>query len=459
MKFFDKFILPTVFLLGILVNRSAADGPGQDFLIAVLPDTQNYARESSGSGQATKEMWFAQTDWIVANRASQNIVYVATLGDCVNNADQLWQWKNATNAYYRIEKQSTTGLVDGIPYGVTVGNHDQDPNGDPDGSTAYYNQFFGSAHYNGKSYYGGHYSSNNDSWYTLFSGGGLDFIVLSFEYGRYGDLILDWAESVLASYPNRRAIVLTHYAGDDNSDVNATTTTFSAQGSAIYNRLKTNPNFFLMLGGHVFNEGGEGRRSDTFNGRTVHTLISDYQGRFNGGNGLMRLLYFSPSLNRVTVKTYSPYTGNYETDANSQFSFSYDMRQGATVDNSNSGFSVVGTWSTGTTATDKYGSNYRFHNTQEISEPATWSGGLVGSGSYSVQAWWSQGANRSAVAPYIVYHSTGSTTVYVNQQLNGGKWNGLGTFNVNAGVNQVKLSCWTTTGFVVLADAARWVPQ
>lgn len=459
MKRFYKFILPTVSLLGIVAN-SFADGPGQDFVIAVLPDTQNYAREAAGSGTATKEMWFAQTDWINANRASQNIVYVATLGDCVQNGDSvLSEWRNATNAYYRLEKQANNGLPNGVPYGVTVGNHDQEPNGDPDGTTTRYNQYFGSAHFAGKPYYGGHWGSNNDNWYTLFSGGGLDFLVISFEYGRYGDIILDWAESVIAQYPSRRIIVLTHYAGDDNADVNATSTTFSAQGSAIYARLKTYPNFFLMLGGHVFNEGGEGRRTDTFNGNTVHTLISDYQGRFNGGNGLMRIMRFSPANNRVYVTTYSPYTGNYETDANSQFSFAYDMRQGATVDNVNSGFSVTGTWSTGTTATDKFGSNYRFHNTQEISEPATWSGGLVGSGNYSVQAWWSQGANRSSTAPYIVYHSAGSTTVYVNQQLNGGKWNGLGTFDLNAGSNQVKLSCWTTTGFVVIADAVRWIPQ
>ncbi|MBA4149704.1 MAG: hypothetical protein H0X66_16450 [Verrucomicrobia bacterium] len=457
MKFINKFILATAFLLGSLGN-GFADGPGQDFVIAVLPDTQNYAREESGYGNATRQMWYAQTDWIVANRASQNVVYVATLGDCVHNAGNHGQWRIATNAYYRIEKQSTTGLLHGVPYGVTVGNHDQSPAGDENGDTTYYNQYFGTAHFNGKPYYGGHFGANNDNWYTLFSGGGLDFIVFSFEFGRYGSVILDWAENVLAQYPNRRVIVLTHHAGADNSNVNATTTSFSAQGSAIYNRLKTNPNFFLMLGGHVFSNGGEGRRSDTFNGKTVHTLISNYQNRWNGGNGLMRLLRFSPSQNKVFVTTYSPYTGTYETDANSQFSFNYDMRKTVTVDNSNSGFSVAGTWSTGTTAVDKYGSDYRFRSTQPISEPATWSGGLVGSGNYTVQAWWSQGPNRSATAPYIVYHSAGSTSINVNQQINGGKWNALGTFNLNSGANQVKLSCWTTTGFVVLGDAVRWVP-
>ncbi|MDB6024780.1 MAG: phosphohydrolase [Verrucomicrobiales bacterium] len=306
-------------------HRLAVPGPGPDFLIPVLPDTQNYAREAAGSGTATKEMWFAQMDWIIANRVSENIPFVATLGDCVNNADQLFQWKNATNANYRLEKQSSTQLLEGIPYGITVGNHDQDPNGDPDGSTAFYNQYFGSSHFTGKSYYGGHYDTNNDSWYDLFSAGGMDFLVISFEYGRYGSLIMDWANNVIATYPTRRVLVLTHHAGDDTPD-DTVTAPFSTQGAAIYAALKPNPNFFMMLGGHVFNEGGEGRRSDTFNGHTVRTLISDYQGRFNGGNGLMRLMYFSPANNTISIKTFSPYTGNFETDANSQFSYTYNMQ-------------------------------------------------------------------------------------------------------------------------------------
>jgi hypothetical protein len=307
-------------------HQAEIPGPGRDFLLPVLPDTQNYAREASGSGDATKEMWFAQTDWIIANRASQNIPFVATLGDCVNTAGTLSQWKNATNAYYRLEEQAGTKLLDGIPYGVTVGNHDQAPNGDEDGDTTYYNQFFGTSHFDDRPYYGGHYSSNNDSWYDLFSAGGMDFLVISFEFGRYGSTIMNWARDVMATYPDRRVIVLTHFAGQDVADKNNTSAPFSAQGQAIYTGLRTNGNFFLMMSGHVFNDGGEGRRSNTYNGHTVHTLISDYQGRFNGGNGLMRLMYFSPSNNLISVKTYSPYTDNYEVDANSQFSFSYNMQ-------------------------------------------------------------------------------------------------------------------------------------
>ncbi len=125
------------------------------------------------------------------------------------------------------------------------------------------------------------------------------------------------------------------------------------------------------------------------------------------------------------------------------------------VDNSSAGFSVVGTWNTATSSTDKYGTNYRFRDTQTVSEPATWSANLL-AGNKTVYAWWPEGWNRSLTAPYIIYHSAGSTTVNVNQQTNGGKWNSLGTYNFNAGSNEVKLSCWTTTGFVVMADAIKW---
>lgn len=132
----------------------------------------------------------------------------------------------------------------------------------------------------------------------------------------------------------------------------------------------------------------------------------------------------------------------------------------AVVDNSNSGFSVVGTWSTGTASTDKYGGDYRFHSTAAISEPATWTASLGSGGTYKVYAWWTQGSNRSASAPYIVAYNGGTQTVSVNQQGGGGAWNQLGgTFGLNSGANNVKLSCWTATGYVVVADAVKWVQQ
>ena len=79
--------------------------------------------------------------------------------------------------------------------------------------------------------------------------------------------------------------------------------------------------------------------------------------------------------------------------------------------------------------------------------------------SYQVNAWWSQGTNRSAAAPYIVSHSSGSTTVNKNQQTGGGSWQSLGTYTFSSGTNKVELSCSAPTGYVVIADAIKLVAQ
>ncbi|HET9681388.1 MAG TPA: LamG-like jellyroll fold domain-containing protein, partial [Candidatus Limnocylindrales bacterium] len=303
-------------------GRSAVSTPGADFTIVGMPDTQNYTGELSGG---TNAILTSQTSWITANRASRNIAYVATLGDCVQNGDNGGndiEWQHANTSYSVIENPGTTGLPEGLPYGVTVGNHDQSPNGNPDGaSTVFYNQYFGVGRFNGRAYYGGHYGSNNDNWFNLFSAGGMDFVVVSMEYDTTPDpAILSWADSLLTAYSSRRAIVLSHnLIGTGNPGA------FSTQGQGIYDALKGHANLFLMLCGHV---PGEGSRTDTFGGNTISTLLSDYQSRANGGSGWLRMMTFSPSNNVIHVQTYSPWLDQFETDSDSQFDIPYSMSSG-----------------------------------------------------------------------------------------------------------------------------------
>ena len=311
-------------------GRPAAPPPGPDFTIIALPDTQHYVSSLKGG---TPGIFTAQTDWIVANKISRNIVFVTQLGDCVQNGDNGGnnaEWCHATNAMYRLEDPATTLLAHGIPYGIAVGNHDQSPTADANGTTTFYNQYFGASHFEGRDYYGGHYGTNNDNHYQLFRASGLDFIAVHLEWDTSGQTnVLHWADTLLRTYANRRAIVISHYI--INAGFQAS---FGAQGQAIYNALKSNPNLFLMLCGHVSPE--EGQRTDIFNGHTVHTLLSDYQSRTNGGDGWLRILEFSPSNNVIRVKTYSPTLGRFETDADSEFTLDYDMSAGG-------GLTVIGT--------------------------------------------------------------------------------------------------------------------
>jgi N-acetylmuramoyl-L-alanine amidase len=124
------------------------------------------------------------------------------------------------------------------------------------------------------------------------------------------------------------------------------------------------------------------------------------------------------------------------------------------VDNANGGFSCSANWSTGSSSTDKYGADYRYRSTAAVSDAANFAASVAAGGSYTIYAWWPAGTNRSTTAPYILPNGT---TVNVNQQANGGKWNSLGTASLSAGSNTTKLSCWTGTGFIVVADAVKLV--
>jgi len=305
-----------------LIDTYTPDVPNsnEDFTIIAMPDTQHYTDNPNNYANFS-----AQTQWIVDNKDSRNIVFVTGLGDIVQNGNaNLSEWQIADDAYSLLEDPLTTLLAQGIPYGLAVGNHDQSPEGGgSSASTSLFNQFFGVSRFTGRSYYGGHYGTDNDNNYELFSAGGMDFIIIHFEYDTTPEqAVLDWADGLLTTYGNRRAILTTHYminAGNPGS--------WGTQGLAIYNALSDHPNLFLMLGGHMH---GEGRRQDTaVNGNVVNTLLSDYQDYVNGGDGWLRIMTFSPANNTISVQTYSPTrnggSGDFKTDADSQFTLFYDM--------------------------------------------------------------------------------------------------------------------------------------
>jgi hypothetical protein len=125
-----------------------------------------------------------------------------------------------------------------------------------------------------------------------------------------------------------------------------------------------------------------------------------------------------------------------------------------TIDNTAGGFAASANWSVATSSTDKFGADYRYRPTAAISDVASWTANITSAGSYDISAWWTQGTNRAASA---TYHLPDGTTVNVNQQTNGGAWRSLGSKSLGAGAQEVSLSCWTTTGFVVVADAVRFL--
>lgn len=121
--------------------------------------------------------------------------------------------------------------------------------------------------------------------------------------------------------------------------------------------------------------------------------------------------------------------------------------------------SVAGSWSTGTSSTDKYGSDYRFKGQGTGSEYLQYTPQILTAGDYDVYTWHPQGTNRTAGAPHVISHEQGSDTVYIDQQINGGQWNYVGTYPFAAGSSgNVRITDgFADGGQVVLADAIAFV--
>jgi hypothetical protein len=282
-----------------------------DFTIVVMPDTQYYADTPRG----WQRYFYDQTTWMAAHRAEYDIRGVIHVGDVVEHGDRDEPaWQVAERAFRTIEAASP-GFPHGIPYGISVGNHDQTPL-NSFGGTRKFNEHFGIARFSGRAYYGGHYGSKNDeSWFT-FSANGLDFVVVNLQFGSDPHPeIVDWARSIFEAHPEHFGILNSHYIL--NADAS-----WGSYGAVMYDRLKDVANLQIMTCGHI---GAEAHRTDDFEGNVIHSMLADYQFRDLGGAGYMRLWEFSPANDELTIRTYSPSLDRWETDADSEYTLSVDL--------------------------------------------------------------------------------------------------------------------------------------
>ena len=168
----------------------------QPFTLVVLPDTQNYTHHMYGG---TNDMFMEQTRWVAAHKDEMNIAFVLHEGD-LTDWNSSADWANA-----RLSMSVLNGVV---PYALAVGNHDG--NGSSQNLTGLFNQFFPLSQFQNLPTFGGVFESNRlDNCYHLFSAGGVDWLVLSLEFGPR-DGVLAWANDIVTSHPDRRVIVLTH---------------------------------------------------------------------------------------------------------------------------------------------------------------------------------------------------------------------------------------------------------
>jgi hypothetical protein len=128
------------------------------------------------------------------------------------------------------------------------------------------------------------------------------------------------------------------------------------------------------------------------------------------------------------------------------------------LDNTNAEASFAGSWSTATSAADKYKADYRFASSAaSVTATATYRPNFPNAGLYDVFLWYPQGSNRATNAPWTISFFGGSTNLLVNQQINGGSWFQIAAARpFAAGTNGFVSVNNQASNTVVLADGVKF---
>lgn len=320
--------------------------PPGAFTIVVIPDTQSYfGRGTKRSPEATEpvhnEFFTTHTQWIVDNLERQRIVFVSHVGDIV---------EDDVDAEWTVAKQCLDKLHGRVPYGLTVGNHDMDGDGD----SSRFQKYFSAERFRAFRWYGDCFeptrpeptiSGNNANSFQLFSVDGFDFVFLHLECNAPDD-VLAWANDVLTKHAARRAIITTHMdlgpikepkSGRDFFDTPKGKMQWTKiHGSRGNNAVqmwdkcfRKHKNLFAICCGDQSRSTALYEKNTGDAGNTVHEMLSDY-----GSKGPLRLLRFVPAANEIRVITYDTTLRQLvETHKNvparegHQFTLSYPMRK------------------------------------------------------------------------------------------------------------------------------------
>jgi hypothetical protein len=298
--------------------KPSAFVPGS-WTMVLLPDTQHYADQYPG-------LFMLQTHWIAQNKDKYNIRYVLQLGDITNGSTRK-EWERA--------RDSMSQLHSKVPYAMVCGNHDYRP---LDARSTLFPEYFPLATFKTWPSFGGAMGDEPTNTYHLFTAGGSEWIIIALEWAPRNEAI-EWANRVLAKYPHRRAILVTHaYLYNDNTRYDFAAKKRSQKwspyevrsnwpindGEQLWQKLVRKNRFVLTCSGHVLGDGLGFLSSKNDRGKTVQQMLVDYQTRTLGGEGYLRILEFLPDGKTVHAKSYSPLYDRYLTDPDNQFAFTID---------------------------------------------------------------------------------------------------------------------------------------
>ena len=266
------------------------------YTMAILPDTQKYARYSP-------ERFDAQTEWIANNYAEENIVFTVHLGDVVDIAEDANEWAAARNSMSYLEGDNNT------PYSILAGNHDilNSSTSDTDRVAANepYLSHFGASHMAAISdTFQGTDDTGFNSYHT-FTADGREYLLLAIDW-RASAQSLAWVQTVLDANPDTPTILTTHQLLNEDSDGDAF---FTDYGAYLWDQIiADNDQIFMTFNGHHHGESQMIAKNNF--GRDVIMIMVDYQSDYWGGNGMMQLVTFIEEENKIEFRSFSPWVEN-----------------------------------------------------------------------------------------------------------------------------------------------------
>ena len=323
-----------------ITDGSVTDPTDYDYSFAIIGDQQcmvQYARELN-SDKNFKLIY----DYIIDNADSKKIAHVFNLGDIVQTTYEYEPTHTDTHkarmdaeakfAYEQIARLD--GVVD---YSLVRGNHD---------GPEFYEEYFGvnSTYTDYSSQIGDNYYINSTNSVHYFSAGDLDYMVVTLDFGA-GDLVIEWANDIIAAHPDHNVIITTHAYmhktgalladstlcarkpdGTNDTLYNTEMGTVANNGDDLWNKLVSkHKNIVMVLSGHVGTEDVVCTELKGDNGNTVVNILinpqdMDTQYKSQGGVGAVAMFYFSDGGKTVQVRYYSTVQGGYIKTEN-QFTF------------------------------------------------------------------------------------------------------------------------------------------
>ncbi len=204
-----KLLLAAAVTLAVVISAAVTAGSHQGgsppprhdadnlrFTFAVVPDTQYLFDEYRGDSEPVTDAF----DWIVANRASENVAFVAGLGDVTQDGTAA-EVARADQAYRVLDRG-------GVPYSSPAGNHDINSSTNDQRGDSPFLQAFGPQRYRRDPTFTGTSPDGYNS-YHVFHAAGRDWLVLALDW-RMSDAGFAWTQSVLDAHPRTPTILTTH---------------------------------------------------------------------------------------------------------------------------------------------------------------------------------------------------------------------------------------------------------